>query len=217
MQNGASVTAIDTPMPAREQTVGRPLAVVLGLLTIFGPISMDLYLPVLPALTAELQSTTSVAQLTITACLLGPGHRPGHRRAALGPLRPADAAADRSHRLHPHIGPVRDQPHHRDTHRREVRPGPGRRRGHRDRAGCRPGRLLGRQAAPLLRPPDRARRTGRHHRPGHRRAARNRHRLARSVPVPRGRGRRHPGGIAWWSSGRPCRQTGASPEGSPIP
>lgn len=65
------MTAIETPVPAREQTVGRPLAVVLGLLTIFGPISMDLYLPVLPALTAELQSTTSVAQLTITACLLG--------------------------------------------------------------------------------------------------------------------------------------------------
>ncbi|UZX05323.1 multidrug effflux MFS transporter [Arthrobacter sp. CDRTa11] len=58
-------------MPAREQTVGRPLAVVLALLTVFGPISMDLYLPVLPALTMELQSTTSVAQLTITACLLG--------------------------------------------------------------------------------------------------------------------------------------------------
>ena len=67
-----SVTALNTPTPAaREQTVGRPLAAVLGLLTIFGPISMDLYLPVLPALTAELHSTTSVAQLTITACLLG--------------------------------------------------------------------------------------------------------------------------------------------------
>ncbi|GAA1270708.1 multidrug effflux MFS transporter [Arthrobacter pascens] len=65
------MTAVHTPMTAREQTVGRPLAAVLGLLTIFGPISMDLYLPVLPALTAELQSTTSVAQLTITACLLG--------------------------------------------------------------------------------------------------------------------------------------------------
>lgn len=65
------MTVIETPVPAREQAVGRPLAVVLGLLTIFGPISMDLYLPVLPALTAELQSTTSVAQLTVTACLLG--------------------------------------------------------------------------------------------------------------------------------------------------
>ncbi|WP_311380613.1 multidrug effflux MFS transporter [Arthrobacter sp. ISL-69] len=65
------MTAIDTPTSTPAQTVGRPLATVLGLLTIFGPISMDLYLPVLPALTAELQSTTSVAQLTITACLLG--------------------------------------------------------------------------------------------------------------------------------------------------
>lgn len=65
------MTVIETPVPAREQTVGRPLAVVLGLLTIFGPISMDLYLPVLPALTAELQSMPWAAQLTITACLLG--------------------------------------------------------------------------------------------------------------------------------------------------
>ncbi|WP_308113576.1 multidrug effflux MFS transporter [Arthrobacter sp. ISL-30] len=65
------MTAVDSPITPREQAVGRPLAVVLGLLTIFGPISMDLYLPVLPALTAELQSSTSAAQLTITACLLG--------------------------------------------------------------------------------------------------------------------------------------------------
>jgi DHA1 family bicyclomycin/chloramphenicol resistance-like MFS transporter len=51
--------------------VGRALAVVLSLLTIFGPISMDLYLPVLPQLTTELGAATSAAQLTITACLLG--------------------------------------------------------------------------------------------------------------------------------------------------
>lgn len=54
-----------------ERGVGRALGVVLSLLTVFGPISMDLYLPVLPALTAELGSATSTAQLTITACLLG--------------------------------------------------------------------------------------------------------------------------------------------------
>ena len=53
-----------------EQAVGRALAVVLSLLTVFGPISMDLYLPVLPALTTELGAATSTAQLTITACLL---------------------------------------------------------------------------------------------------------------------------------------------------
>jgi DHA1 family bicyclomycin/chloramphenicol resistance-like MFS transporter len=51
--------------------VSRPLAVVLGLLTAFGPISMDLYLPVLPALTADLHAGTSTAQLTVSACLFG--------------------------------------------------------------------------------------------------------------------------------------------------
>ncbi|WP_040784588.1 multidrug effflux MFS transporter [Rhodococcus ruber] len=50
---------------------GRSLGIVLSLLTVFGPISMDLYLPVLPALTADLGASTSAAQLTVTACLLG--------------------------------------------------------------------------------------------------------------------------------------------------
>ncbi|MBW9092734.1 multidrug effflux MFS transporter [Microbacterium jejuense] len=49
----------------------RLLPSLLLLLTVFGPISMDLYLPALPALTSELDAATSVAQLTITACLLG--------------------------------------------------------------------------------------------------------------------------------------------------
>src|SRR3954453_2334745 len=53
------------------EPVGRPLAALLGLLTVFGPISMDLYLPVLPALTHDLHAATSTAQLTVTACLLG--------------------------------------------------------------------------------------------------------------------------------------------------
>jgi DHA1 family bicyclomycin/chloramphenicol resistance-like MFS transporter len=52
-------------------TPGAPLTVVLSLLTVFGPISMDLYLPVLPALTDDLGATTSAAQLTVTACLFG--------------------------------------------------------------------------------------------------------------------------------------------------
>jgi MFS transporter, DHA1 family, multidrug resistance protein len=55
----------------RSRPVSRALAVVLSLLTVFGPISMDLFLPVLPALTGELRSTTSTAQLTVTACLFG--------------------------------------------------------------------------------------------------------------------------------------------------
>lgn len=52
-------------------TTRRLLPSVLLLLTVFGPISMDLYLPALPALTEELGAVTSVAQLTVTACLIG--------------------------------------------------------------------------------------------------------------------------------------------------
>lgn len=62
-----------TLTPVSRAPFGTPVAVVLCLLTVFGPISMDLYLPVLPALTAELGSSTSAAQLTVTACLVGLG------------------------------------------------------------------------------------------------------------------------------------------------
>jgi MFS transporter, DHA1 family, multidrug resistance protein len=68
------MTTATAPQPttaASRPAVGRALAVVLSLLTVFGPISMDLYLPVLPALTTELRSATATAQLTITACLFG--------------------------------------------------------------------------------------------------------------------------------------------------
>lgn len=66
-----SPSTVGSAPAARSQAVGRALAVILSLLTVFGPISMDLYLPVLPALTGELRAATSTAQLTITACLLG--------------------------------------------------------------------------------------------------------------------------------------------------
>lgn len=65
---------MSTPVPPsapRERTVGRALTVVLASLTVFGPISMDLYLPALPALTNALGAATSTAQLTVTACLVG--------------------------------------------------------------------------------------------------------------------------------------------------
>ena len=141
--NGTSVTAVETPIPARELAVGRPLAVVLGLLTVFGPISMDLYLPVLPALTAELSSTTSVAQLTITACLLGLAigqvvagplsDRLGRRMPLLIGVVAAYTLTSALCALSPTIEALIARP---------VRPGPGRRRGHRDRAGSGAGRVL---------------------------------------------------------------------------
>ena len=57
--------------PETHVRAGRPLATLLLVLTVFGPISMDLYLPALPALTTELGAATSTAQLTVTACLIG--------------------------------------------------------------------------------------------------------------------------------------------------
>lgn len=47
------------------------MIVVLGLLSTFGPISLDLYLPALPQLAVELGASPSAAQLSITTCLLG--------------------------------------------------------------------------------------------------------------------------------------------------
>jgi DHA1 family bicyclomycin/chloramphenicol resistance-like MFS transporter len=38
---------------------------------VFAPISMDIYLPVLPALTHDFGASASAAQLTVSACLLG--------------------------------------------------------------------------------------------------------------------------------------------------
>jgi len=49
----------------------RQMIVVLGMLSTFGPISLDLYLPALPQLAAELAASPSAAQLSITTCLLG--------------------------------------------------------------------------------------------------------------------------------------------------
>ncbi len=56
---------------ANSREAPRGSFVVLGLLSTFGPISLDLYLPALPQLAAELAASTSAAQLTITACLIG--------------------------------------------------------------------------------------------------------------------------------------------------
>jgi DHA1 family bicyclomycin/chloramphenicol resistance-like MFS transporter len=62
-------SSLDETAPRRFAS--RRLGSLLMMLTVFGPISMDLYLPALPALTDELGATTSTAQLTVTACLLG--------------------------------------------------------------------------------------------------------------------------------------------------
>ncbi len=67
----AGIQASGARRSGTRPALTRVLPTLLLLLTVFGPISMDLYLPALPALTAELGAATSVAQLTVTACLIG--------------------------------------------------------------------------------------------------------------------------------------------------
>jgi DHA1 family bicyclomycin/chloramphenicol resistance-like MFS transporter len=54
-----------------EAPVSLATVVVLGALSAFGPLSLDLYLPGLPELAVGLGASASAAQLTLTACLLG--------------------------------------------------------------------------------------------------------------------------------------------------
>lgn len=54
------------PRPRRAR-----LVVIIGALSTFGPLSLDMYLPSLPSLSNELGASPSEGQLTLTACLLG--------------------------------------------------------------------------------------------------------------------------------------------------
>ncbi|PYE50185.1 multidrug effflux MFS transporter [Paenibacillus barcinonensis] len=47
------------------------MALILGTLSAFGPLSLDMYLPALPALADEFGSSASYAQLSLTACMIG--------------------------------------------------------------------------------------------------------------------------------------------------
>lgn len=47
------------------------LVLVLGCLTAIAPLSIDMYLPALPSLSVSLHASTSVTQLSLTACLIG--------------------------------------------------------------------------------------------------------------------------------------------------
>ncbi|KQO10840.1 Bcr/CflA family multidrug efflux MFS transporter [Paenibacillus sp. Leaf72] len=55
--------------PASSARIG--MALLLGALTAFAPLSIDMYLPALPELANYFGASTSMAQLSLTACLLG--------------------------------------------------------------------------------------------------------------------------------------------------
>lgn len=54
-----------------QRKIDWKLVVVLGLLTAFGPLSLDMYLPALPSVADDLSTTASYAQLSLTACMIG--------------------------------------------------------------------------------------------------------------------------------------------------
>ena len=64
----AAATVIQQPVMRSKRLW---IAVILGSLSGIGPLSIDMYLPALPMLAEELGATTSVTQLSLTACLLG--------------------------------------------------------------------------------------------------------------------------------------------------
>jgi len=68
------VTLSTATAPVSESTARHPglrLTLILGALSAFGPLSMDMYLPGLPSLTRDLGASASTGQLTLTGCMLG--------------------------------------------------------------------------------------------------------------------------------------------------
>ncbi|MEV4115306.1 multidrug effflux MFS transporter [Nonomuraea sp. NPDC049695] len=67
-----SVAEVTTAVVVERRRDRRTLLlVILGALSAIGPLSIDMYLPALPAITAEMLSSPAQVQLTLTACLIG--------------------------------------------------------------------------------------------------------------------------------------------------
>lgn len=58
-------------VPEKSRAAVLVTAVILGWLSAFGPLSIDMYLPAMPNIAKDLSTTTSLAQSSLTACLLG--------------------------------------------------------------------------------------------------------------------------------------------------
>ena len=56
---------------SRRQHVPVELVLLIGALSAFAPLSIDMYLPGLPAIATELGASPAEVQLTLTACLIG--------------------------------------------------------------------------------------------------------------------------------------------------
>jgi DHA1 family bicyclomycin/chloramphenicol resistance-like MFS transporter len=66
-----STSSRDTTAPASRAGGRAQVVLILGALSAFGPLSIDMYLPGLPALGKTLDAPAWAVQLTLTACLAG--------------------------------------------------------------------------------------------------------------------------------------------------
>ncbi|MFD6205639.1 multidrug effflux MFS transporter [Streptomyces rubiginosohelvolus] len=64
-------SALSAPAAKAARRTGLLVTLVLGGLTALPPLSMDMYLPALPAVTDSLSAPAATIQLTLTACLAG--------------------------------------------------------------------------------------------------------------------------------------------------
>ena len=114
------------------------LTFILGALSAFAPMSIDMYLPSLPAIAREFGATTASAQLDAVGLLPRARDRPGALRPARRPLRSQAALVPRAHAVRAGECRLRSGDEHREPDRAALRAGPRRLRRCGHRAGRRP-------------------------------------------------------------------------------
>jgi len=67
----ASPTGVSLPDPRVEKPRTARTALTLGAFVALGPLTIDMYLPALPTITTELETTSAAVQLTLTGTLVG--------------------------------------------------------------------------------------------------------------------------------------------------
>src|SRR3954452_16874596 len=65
----AAVAAPAVPLAERPSVLR--LALILGAFVAIGPLTIDMYLPALPTITTQLETTSAAVQLTLTGTLVG--------------------------------------------------------------------------------------------------------------------------------------------------
>jgi DHA1 family bicyclomycin/chloramphenicol resistance-like MFS transporter len=67
----ANVPAEDLRVEARTTRIPARMILIVGGLSIFGPLCLDMYLPALPSISQKLHASASAVQFSLTTCLIG--------------------------------------------------------------------------------------------------------------------------------------------------